>query len=120
LILGLNPGQACLDFQGRNGIFAREIRERGSYSAWAAPFPYLGEKWSRVNGRNRYAYSRLRFAREWLQDQELAADQLLTLELYPWHSTRVTAPIAGVPHAADGLVRAAALADHQQHGDRRV
>lgn len=47
-----------------------------------------------VNGRNRYAWSRLRFAREWLQDQELAADQLLTLELYPWHSARVTAPIA--------------------------
>ena len=43
VILGLNPGQACLDFQGPNGIFAREIRERGLYSAWAAPFPYLGE-----------------------------------------------------------------------------
>lgn len=93
VILGLNPGRACLDFQGRNGIFAREIRERGSYSAWAAPFPYLGEEWSLVNGRNRYAWSRLRFARDWLEDQELAADQLLTLELYPWHSARVTAPI---------------------------
>jgi hypothetical protein len=30
---------------------------------------------------------------DWLEDQELAADQLLTLELYPWHSARVTAPI---------------------------
>lgn len=88
------PGRACFDFQGRDGIFAREIRERGSYSAWAATSPYLGEEWSRINGRNRYAWSRLRFAREWLEDQELAADQLLTLELYPWHSTRVTAPIA--------------------------
>ncbi len=94
VILGLNPGRACLDFQGRNGIFAREIRERGSYSVWAAPFPYLGAEWSRVKGRNRYAWSRLRFAREWLEDRELAANQLLTLELYPWHSARVTAPIA--------------------------
>ena len=51
--LRLNPGRACLDFQGRNVIFAREIHERGSYSAWAAPFPYLGEEWSRVDGRNR-------------------------------------------------------------------
>jgi hypothetical protein len=91
--LGLNPGRAYLDFQGRSGIFAREIRERGSYSAWAATSPYLGEEWSRVNGRNRYAWSHLRFARQWLQDDELAADQLLTLELYPWHSARVTAPI---------------------------
>lgn len=92
VILGLNPGRACLDFQGRGGIFAREI-ERGSYSAWAAPFPYLGEEWSQVNGRNRYAWSRLRFARDWLEDQELVPNQLLTLELYPWHSARVTAPI---------------------------
>jgi 5-methylcytosine-specific restriction endonuclease McrA len=91
--LGLNPGQACPDFQARSGIFAREIRERGSYSAWAATSPYLGEEWLRVNRSNRYASSRLRFAREWLQDDEFAADQLLTLELYPWHSKRVTASI---------------------------
>lgn len=94
VILGLNPGRACLDFQGPSGIFAREIRERGSYAEWAAASPYLGEEWSRVNGRNRYAWSRLRFAREWFEDRKLAADQLLTLELYPWHSARVTAPIA--------------------------
>jgi hypothetical protein len=62
VILGLNPGRACLDFQGRSGIFAREIRERGSYSAWAASLPYLGKEWSRVNGRNRYGCSRLRLA----------------------------------------------------------
>lgn len=93
MILGLNLGQACLDFQGRNGIFAREIRERGSYSDWAATSRYLGEEWLRVYGRIRYVDSRLRFAREWLQDQAFAADQLLTLELYPWHSARVTAPI---------------------------
>jgi 5-methylcytosine-specific restriction endonuclease McrA len=94
VILGLNPGRACPEFQARNGIFAREIRERGSYSAWAAPVPYLGEEWSLVNGRNRYAWSRLRFARDWLEDKEVAPQELLTLELYPWHSTRVTASIA--------------------------
>jgi hypothetical protein len=94
VILGLNPGGACLEFQGRDGLFAREIREPGSYSAWAADFPYLGEEWSRVHGRNRYAWSRLRFARDWLNDKELAPHELLTLELYPWHSARVTAPIA--------------------------
>jgi hypothetical protein len=92
--LGLNPGQAFLDFQGRHGIYADHIRELGSYSAWAAPFPYLGEKWSQINGLNRYAWSRLRFARDWLDDRDLAPRELLTLELYPWHSTRVTAAIA--------------------------
>jgi excisionase family DNA binding protein len=102
--LGLNPGQACLDFQSRSGIFAREIRERGSYSAWAATSPYFGEEWLRVNGRNRYASSRLRFAREWLEDQEFAADQMLTLELYPWHSTRLTAPIRPSPEIIETFV----------------
>jgi hypothetical protein len=36
VFLGLNPGQAQLDFQGRSGLFADEIRYRGTYSAWAA------------------------------------------------------------------------------------
>jgi hypothetical protein len=102
--LGLNPGQACPDFQARSGIFAREIRKRGSYSAWAATSPYLGGEWLRVNRSNRYASNRLRFMREWLQDDKLAADQLLTLELYPWHSTRVTAPIRSPAHIVETFV----------------
>jgi len=91
--LGLNPGQAVLDFQARDGIFAKAIRKAGSYSAWAASHPYLGETWTRVHGRNRYATARLRFARGWLGDSGLTPNELITLELYPWHSTRVTAPI---------------------------
>jgi hypothetical protein len=39
VFLGLNPGQAQLDFQGRWGLFADEIRHLGSYSAWAATWP---------------------------------------------------------------------------------
>jgi hypothetical protein len=93
VILGLNPGQAQLDFQARDGIFANAIRETGSYSAWAASHPYLSETWTRVHGRNRYGTARLRFARGWLDDPGLTPNELLTLELYPWHSTRVTAPI---------------------------
>jgi hypothetical protein len=91
--LGLNPGQAVLDFQARDGIFADAIREAGSYSAWAASQPYLGETWTRVHGRNRYVTGRLRFARGWLSNPDLTPSELLTFELYPWHSTRVTAPI---------------------------
>ena len=94
VILGLNPGEACLDFQGRDGIFANEIRARGSYSDWAAAGPYLGEQWSLAKGRNRFGWNRLRFAREWFEDHELAPGQLLTLELYPWHSKPVTASMA--------------------------
>jgi hypothetical protein len=93
VILGLNPGEAVLDFQARDGIFAKAIRKAGCYSAWAAPNPYLSEEWSSVHGSNRYHAARLHFARGWLGDSDLAPSELLTLELYPWHSKRVTAPI---------------------------
>jgi hypothetical protein len=94
VILGLNPGQAVLDFQARDGIFTEAIRKASSYSAWAAPNPYLSETWTRVYDRNRYHTARLRFARAWLGDATLTPNELLTLELYPWHSKRVTAAIA--------------------------
>jgi hypothetical protein len=46
VFLGLNPGEANLDFQGRSGRFADEIRLHGTYSAWAATWPYLRDPWS--------------------------------------------------------------------------
>jgi hypothetical protein len=93
VILGLNPGQAVLDFQARDGIFAQAISKSGSYSAWAATNPYMSEEWTRAQRRNRYHTARLRFARGWLGDRGLTPSELLTLELYPWHSKRVTARI---------------------------
>src|SRR2546423_817081 len=41
VFLALNPGRADLSFQGRQSIFADEIRAAGSYSAWATSWPYL-------------------------------------------------------------------------------
>ena len=76
VILGLNPGQAVLDFQARNGIFANAIRKAGSYSAWAAANPYLSETWTRVHRRNRYHAARLRFAQGWLGDTGLTPNEL--------------------------------------------
>jgi hypothetical protein len=90
VILGLNPGDASLEFQGRHGIFADQIRRLGSYSAWAARHPYLGDAWTRGKGPNRFWRARLKFARTWLQDPDLEAQDLLGLELYPWHSKGVT------------------------------
>ena len=56
VILGLNPGDVSLDFQGRNGVFANSIRDIGSYSAWAATHAELpvtdvfafGAEWARA------------------------------------------------------------------------
>lgn len=91
VILGINPGQADVSFQGRDGIFAREIAELGSYSAWAATDRYRKPAWESRHGTNRYARAQLNFVRRWTEDAELSAADLLTVELYPWHSKNVTA-----------------------------
>jgi hypothetical protein len=101
VFLGLNPGQADLGFQGRWGLFADEIRHLGSYSAWAATWPYLRDPWVARKGRNRYLTSRLAFLRTWTGQPTLPADAMVTFELYPWHSTAVTAAMRPDP----GIVR---------------
>jgi hypothetical protein len=45
VFLALHPGEAVLGFQGRSGRFAHEIRHHGTYSAWAATWPYLRDPW---------------------------------------------------------------------------
>jgi len=99
VILGINPGEADLTFQGRNGIFAREIAELESYSAWAATDRYRLPPWEGRHGINRYGRAQLNFARRWTDDEALSGTDLLTVEMYPWHSKNVTAtmrPPAGV------------------------
>jgi hypothetical protein len=101
VFLGLNPGEAHLDFQGRSGLFADEIRHHGTYSAWAATWPYLRDPWVARKGTNRYLTSRLAFLRTWTGQPSLTADAMVTFELYPWHSTAVTAAMRPDP----GVVR---------------
>jgi hypothetical protein len=91
VILGINPGEADLTFQGRDGIFAGQIAELGSYSAWAATDPYRLPPWESRHGINVYGRAQLNFVRRWTEDEELSAADLLTVEMYPWHSKNVTA-----------------------------
>jgi hypothetical protein len=93
VFLALNPGRAHLGFQGRSGLFADEIRQHGTYSAWAATWPYLRDPWVATMGPNRYLTSRLAFLQTWTGQPTLIADAMVTFELYPWHSTAVTAPM---------------------------
>jgi hypothetical protein len=104
--LGLNPGAADRPFQARGGYFAEEIAKRG-FSEWAKTDPYGSDLWEdkstvngpRKNGRrvNGYRAARVQFARRWLHDGGLGGADLLMLELYPWHSARVTAAIKPPP-----------------------
>ena len=98
----LNPGPPDFAFQARDGFFAKQIRE-SSYREWAESDPYGSELWetrntvnpSRRSGRktNIYRAARLRFARDWLDDQTIDNRDLLTVELYPWHSWQVSGTI---------------------------
>jgi anti-anti-sigma factor len=101
VFLALNPGQAALGFQGRLGLFADEIRHHGTYSVWAATWPYLRDPWVAAMGPNRYLTSRLGFLGTRTGQPTLPADAMVTVELYPWHSTAVTAPMRPDP----GVVR---------------
>jgi hypothetical protein len=101
VFLGLNPGQAHLGFQGRSGLFADEIRHHGTYSAWAATWPYLRDPWVATMGPNPHHTSRLDFLPTWTGQPTLTADAMVAFELYPWHSTAVTAPMRPDP----GIVR---------------
>ena len=90
VLLGLNPGRAVHEFQGPDGIFTQQVAA-SSYSRWATAAPYSSAAWEECMGPNRYHRSRLRFAQTLLQQPDVQAEQLLTVELYPWHSTAVTA-----------------------------
>jgi len=104
VVLGLNPGHYHPRFQARDGIFAGEIRQAGSYSRWMTTGPYFRSPWTTEVGPNRYYRSRLGFARHWLQDPAATQTDLLIFEAYPWHSTTITASMQPPPDIVDSFV----------------
>lgn len=105
VVLGLNPGQYREEFQSRDGIFAREIKEEyGSYSRWQTTCPYNRGPWTDVMGRNPYYHARLRFTRNWLQDPSADHRDLLIFESYPWHSTTFRGRFSPPPAIIDEFV----------------
>jgi hypothetical protein len=101
VFLALHPGQAHLDFQGRSGWFAEEIRRLGSYSAWAATGPYLRARFVAAMGRIPFLTSRLAFLGTWTSQPPVTADAMVTFELYPWH----IATVKGRMRPDPGIVR---------------
>jgi hypothetical protein len=84
--------------------FAADIRKLGSYSAWMNSWPYLAPRWEATKGYNRYTRSRLEFGRRFLEEPNLDLEDLLMMELYPWHSTSVTAAIRPPAEIIDRFV----------------
>ncbi len=104
VFLALNPGRADLSFQGRDGIFAEEIRQAGSYAVWAASWPYLRDPWVAMKGKNRHHSTRLQFVRTWVGDHSLPDSAMVSFELYPWHSTAVTGRMQPDPAVIEEFV----------------
>jgi hypothetical protein len=101
VFLALHPGEADLDFQGRSGRFADEIRQRGSYSVWAATWPYLRDPWVATIGTIPFLTSRQSFLGTWTSQPTLTADAMVVFELYPWHIATMAGPMRPDP----GIVR---------------
>lgn len=103
IMLGLNPGAAQPEFQSMDGFFTQQIRD-SSYSEWAATVPYASEEWEAAKGVNVYLRNRVSFARRLHSDSGIDASQLLFMELYPFHSTRVTSAMNPPAHLLERFV----------------
>jgi hypothetical protein len=90
--------------QSATGLLADEIRRMGSYRAWAASWPYLRDIWVKHRGENKHHTSRLKFMQRWWDQPGLTADDMLSFELFPWHSPRLTAPIRPEPDLIETYV----------------
>jgi hypothetical protein len=104
VLLALNPGRYFPDLQSRTGLFADEIRSMGSYSRWVVSHPYDRDPWLAAYGPNRFYRARLDFMRRWLEEPEATYDDMLMFELYPWHSTNVTASMKPPASVIDEFV----------------
>lgn len=89
VFMGLNPGSPRPAAQSRTGTYAEEIRDLGSYRAWAATWPYLRDRDLEDWGRNVFHDARYRFMKRWYGDSTLEHRHMLNWELYPWHSKKV-------------------------------
>jgi hypothetical protein len=90
VILGLNPGRPVPDLQAVDGVYASDIRARGSYTAWAASWPYLGPAWTGPMGRaNPFHTARHRWVQDWTRQILPPLRSHIVFELFPWHSARL-------------------------------
>jgi hypothetical protein len=104
IFLGLNPGVAIPAYQYRDGVLAREIRmARRHYDVYRTT-PANREPWLTDFGPNRHHLNRVAFMRRWAGDESLGDEHMLTFELYPWHSRRVTAPVRPEPDIIQSMI----------------
>jgi hypothetical protein len=94
VLLANNPGIAREELQARDGVFAAQILNTG-FTRWAStrPFDSPDSEWVRRCGPIRHRVRRLEFARRFVYDETLDFRDMLTVELFPWHSRSLTTSI---------------------------
>lgn len=90
VMLGLNPGAAVPRFQSPGGVFFQQLQS-SAYHEWASTVPYASTEWESFAGPNRFYQNRFSFARRLLDDNDWPSADGVFFELYPWHSSGVTA-----------------------------
>lgn len=91
ICLGLNPGIGYPRLQGREGLWTNRIRE-SSYSACPdRSVPGDPAEWLRDHKKESpYWLKLLNFGKRW-HGNEFTYKDILNIELYPWHSSCLTA-----------------------------
>jgi len=98
--LGLNPGTGYAELQGPEGVWTNRIAELGYSHCFQRSPAEDPETWIALHGKpSLYWKNLITFGRRWLQDDSISVHNILNLELYPWHSTKLTAAITPPPDA---------------------
>lgn len=105
VVLGAGPGVGHARAQARDGVWAERVAAVG-YSHCFERSP-LGDPatWSELSIRpSRHWDGLVRFARRWLNDPSAAADDVLEMYLYPWHTRSLSGSLEPPRDIIDAFV----------------
>ncbi|MGC4068440.1 MAG: hypothetical protein QM784_28100 [Polyangiaceae bacterium] len=103
VVLGLNPGVGYPELHGREGKWTNRIRE-STYSRCFERSPPGDMDWIDLYGReSTYWRNLIAFGKRWC-GHGFSFQQLLNLELYPWHSNSLTAGLQCPPRIVERYV----------------
>jgi hypothetical protein len=90
VFLGLNPGVGYDSLQGDDGIWTNRVRDVGYSRCFERSPAEDPATWIGLHGKQSvYWRNVITFARRWVDDSSVGVEDLLNLELYPWHSKRI-------------------------------
>lgn len=106
VFLGLNPGIGYDRLQGDSGTWTERIRRVGYSHCFERSPAEDADTWKAMHGGKESVYWRnvVRFAQRWLDDTDVEVSDLLNLELYPWHSKKITGTMRPPVDLIDDLV----------------